>query len=135
MSDPAALPSSGSASAPAYVVTIRGLVLWASIGIRRHERERRQRVRISVDLVAGAAHAVPGEDHRRVLNYEKVVAAIREIAASGHIDLCEGFAEQICDACLMDPRVERVRAWVEKLDVFPEADGVGAMLERSRGNR
>jgi len=118
--------------APSYVVTIRGLVVMASIGIRRHEREKPQRVRVSVDLTASAAAAIPGEDRRRIINYEKIVAAIREIAASGHIDLCEGFAERICNACFADPRVERVRAWVEKLDVFADADGVGALLERTR---
>jgi 7,8-dihydroneopterin aldolase/epimerase/oxygenase len=120
-------------SAPAssiYTVTVRGLVLMCSIGIRRREREQRQRVRVSVDLVAAAAF--PGDDRRRVINYEKVVATIREIARSGHIDLCEGFAERICAACFADPRVERVRVWVEKLDVFPDADGVGALLERTR---
>ncbi len=115
-----------------YTVTVRGLILMCSIGIRRREREQRQRVRISVDLISVAAAAFPGDDRRRVINYEKVVAAIREIARSGHIDLCEGFAERICAACLADPRVERVRVWVEKLDVFPDADGVGAMLERTR---
>jgi dihydroneopterin aldolase len=117
-----------------YNGTIRGLVLMCSIGIRRHEREQRQRVRISVDLVAVAGAAFPGEDRRRVINYEKVVAAVREIARSGHIDLCEGFAERICAACLSDLRVERVRVWVEKLDVFPDAEGVGAMLERTRAD-
>src|SRR5262245_21177278 len=114
-----------------YMVTVRGLVLMCSIGIRRREREQKQRVRVSVDLIA-AASAFPGDDRRRVINYEKVVAAIREIARSGHIDLCEGFAERICTVCLADPRVERVRVWVEKLDVFPDAEGVGAMLERTR---
>jgi 7,8-dihydroneopterin aldolase/epimerase/oxygenase len=118
--------------APSYVVTIRGLELMASIGIRRRERERRQRVRISVDLTAKSPAAIPGEDRRRIINYEKIVAAIRDIAASGHIDLCEGFAERICNACFADARVERVRVWVEKLDVFPDADGVGAILERTR---
>jgi dihydroneopterin aldolase len=111
-------------------VTVRGLVLMCSIGIRTRERERRQRVRISVDLVA--AEAFPGEDRRRIINYEKVVAAIRKIADAGHIDLCEGLAERIAAACFDDPRVERVRVWVEKLDVFPDAEGVGAMLERTR---
>jgi dihydroneopterin aldolase len=113
-----------------YVVTIRGLVLMCSIGIRRREREQKQRVRISVDLVA--ASAFPGESRRRIINYEKVVAQIREIAQSGHIDLCEGLAERICAASLVDPKVERVRVWVEKLDVFADADGVGAVLERAR---
>ncbi len=119
-------------AAPSYVVTIRGLELMASIGIRRRERERQQRVRISVDLTAKPAAAIPGEDRRRIINYEKIVAAIREIAASGHIDLCEGFAERICNACFADVRVERVRVWVEKLEVFPDAEGVGAIIERTR---
>ena len=115
-----------------YTVTVRGLVLSCSIGIREWEREQKQRVRVSVDLVATPAAAFPGDNRRRVINYEKVVAAIREITRSGHIDLCEGFAERICTACLADPRVERVRVWVEKLDVFPDAEGVGAILERTR---
>ena len=113
-----------------YTVTVRGLVLSCRIGIRASERERSQRVRISVDLEA--ADAFPGESRRRIINYEKIVAAIRDIAGAGHIDLCEGFAERICAACFADPRVGRVRVWVEKLDVFSDAEGVGAILERTR---
>jgi dihydroneopterin aldolase len=119
-------------AAPRYTVIVRGLELMCSIGIRREERERRQRVRISVELTAADDAAFPGDDRRKVINYERVVAAIRAIADSGHIDLCEGFAERICTACLADRRVARVRATVEKLEVFPEAEGVGATLERSR---
>lgn len=115
-----------------YTVIVRGLVLMASIGIRRIERERSQRVRVSVELTATAAASVPGEDRRRVINYEHVVAAIRGIAASGHIDLCEGFADRICQACFADPRVGHIRVAVEKLDVFAEAEAVGAVLERNR---
>jgi 7,8-dihydroneopterin aldolase/epimerase/oxygenase len=129
MPEPFAAPAE---AAPSYVVTVRGLVLMASIGIRRQEREHKQRVRVSVDLTATREAALPGEDRRRIINYEKVVAAIRDIAAAGHIDLCEGFAERVCKACLADPRIERVRVWVEKLDVFPDSDGVGAILERTR---
>jgi len=122
-------PGSGAS----YTVTVRGLVVMCSIGIRRREREHRQRVRVSVDVTA--ADPFPGEDRRRVVNYEKIVTAIREIANSGHIDLCEGFADRVCSACFADPRAERVRVWVEKLDVFPGSDGVGAVLERTRPPR
>jgi dihydroneopterin aldolase len=115
-----------------YTVTVRGLVLICSIGIRRAERERPQRVRISVELTATEAASWPGEERRRVINYEHVVAAIRKIAASGHIDLCEGFAARICDTCFADPRVGHIRVEVEKLDIFGDAEAVGAVLERDR---
>jgi 7,8-dihydroneopterin aldolase/epimerase/oxygenase len=120
------------AEADRYTVVVRGLVLMSSIGIRRAERDRPQRVRISVELTATPAAAFPGEDRRRVINYEHVVAAVRKIAGSGHVDLCEGFAQRICDACFADPRVAHMRVSVEKLDVFPETEGVGAVLERVR---
>ncbi len=126
------IEGSSAATGAGYTVTVHGLVLMCSIGIRRREREHKQRVRVSVDLTSTPSAAVPGEDRRRIINYEKIVAAIREIAGSGHIDLCEGFAERICTACFADPRVERVRAAVEKLDVFPDVEGVGAILERTR---
>lgn len=115
-----------------YTVVVRGLVLMCSIGIRRAERDRPQRVRVSVELTATPEASFPGEDRRRVINYEHVIAAIRKIADSGHIDLCEGFAQRICDGCFADPRVAHMRVHVEKLDVFPETEGVGAILERTR---
>jgi len=115
-----------------YTAFVRGLVVVCSIGIRREEHERKQRVRVSVELTGALGTPPIGDDRRRVINYEQVVKAIRDIAASGHIDLCEGFAERVCDACLADPRVERVRATVEKLEVFAEADSVGATIERRR---
>lgn len=115
-----------------YTVLVRGLVLLCSIGILPQEYHQRQRVRVSVELTAAPGLPFPGENRRRVINYEKVVAAIRAIAAGGHIELCEGFAERVAEACFADPRVASVRVCVEKLDVFPEAESVGAILERSR---
>src|ERR1051326_172739 len=88
---------------------VHNLVLMCSSGGRRAERERRQRVRISVELTATPEAAYPREDRRRVINYEKIVTAIRQIARSGHIDLCEGFAERIAASCFADPRVARAR--------------------------
>jgi len=127
------ITSAIAAQGARYTVTVRGLVLMCSIGIRARERERRQRVRVSVDLVA--AEPFPGEDRRRIINYEKIVAGIHDVASAGHIDLCEGFADRVCTACFADPRVERVQVWVEKLDVFPDAEGVGVILERARPAR
>ena len=125
-------PAVAEGEAAQYTVIVRGLVLMCSIGIRPAERARPQRVRVSVALTAAPAAAFPGEDRRKVINYEHVVAAIRQIAGSGHIDLCEGFAARICEACFADPRVAHIRVEVEKLDIFADAEAVGAVLDRSR---
>lgn len=128
-------PAMKTAVTPAtdrYTVIVRGLVVMCSIGIRPEEQDTLQRVRVSVELTAPEGAIFPGENRRRVINYEKVAAAIRDIAASGHIDLCEGFAERVAAAAFADPRVAWVRVTVEKLDVFPDAEGVGAILERTR---
>jgi dihydroneopterin aldolase len=127
-----AMRSSPAPAAERYTVTVRGLLVMCDIGIRPEEQGRPQRVRVSVELTTPAGAPFPGDSRRRVINYEKVVAAIRTIATAEHIDLCEGLAERICTACFADPRVAHVRVSVEKLDVFPDADGVGAILERSR---
>ncbi len=119
-------------AADRYIVVVRNLVLLCGIGVRRVERDRLQRVRISVELTATPDAAYPHEDRRRVINYEKIVTAIRQIARSGHIDLCEGFAERISTACFADPRVAHARVTVEKIDIYPDAEGVGAILERTR---
>jgi len=129
---PAMRTSSPPRAVERYTVVVRGLVVMCSIGIRSEEQNRLQRVRVSLELTAPAGAVFPGDNRRRVINYEKVVAAVRAIAGSGHIDLCEGFAERICAACFADPRVDHIRVAVEKLDVFPDAEGVGAILERSR---
>lgn len=121
-------------NADRYTVIVRGLVVMCSIGIRPEEQDTRQRVRVSVELTAPEGAPFPGENRRRVINYEKVVTAIYAIAESGHIDLCEGFAERLAETCFADPRVARVRITVEKLDVFPDAEGVGAILERRRAD-
>jgi dihydroneopterin aldolase len=115
-----------------YTVLVRGLDVMCSIGIQPEEQHTKQRVRVSVELDAPEGAIFPGENRRRVINYEKVVEAVRAIAASGHIDLCEGFAERVAEACFADPRVAHVRITVEKLDVFADADGVGAILDRHR---
>ena len=125
-------PVSAAPQGDRYTVIVRGLMVMCSIGILPEEQDTLQRVRVSVELAAPEGAAFPGENRRRVINYEKVVAAVRGIAASGHIDLCEGFAERVAAVCFADPRVAWLRVTVEKLDVFPDAEGVGAVLERHR---
>lgn len=107
-------------------VFVRGLKLDVEIGAYAHEFGRTQPLVIDVELEAPVAGAVQLGD---VVNYEKVVKAAKEIAAEGHIDLVETFAERLARACLADPRVSSARVRVEKPHALaPDADAAGVEL-------
>jgi dihydroneopterin aldolase len=111
-------------------VFVKDLVLAALIGVHRHEKDGRQRVRINLDMDV-VENEEPIQDRLAdVVCYEDVVTAIRAIVAAGHINLVESLAELVADRCLKDRRVKKVRVRVEKLDVFADASSVGVEIER-----
>ena len=115
-------------------VFLRDMLLDASIGVYAHEHASRQRVRINVDLAVDEDPADDGTDRLdRVLNYEQVAGAVRQIVGAGHVKLVETLAERIAAACLRDGRVRSARVRVEKLDVFADAASAGVEVERVQG--
>ncbi len=114
-----------------YCVFVRDLVIPCSIGIYPHEKGLRRRVRVNTELAI--AEPISGsDDFAEVANYETVVAGVKKIADAGHINLVETLADRIATLCLALPHVSAVRVVVEKLDVYPETESVGVMLERRR---
>jgi 7,8-dihydroneopterin aldolase/epimerase/oxygenase len=110
-------------------ILVRDLMLTAKIGLHQHERLASQRIRINLDLSV----ADPGpinDNYDKVVCYGELVAGVRHVIGEGHVNLVETLAERIADMCLADPRVLSARVRVEKLDVFPEAGGVGVEIER-----
>ena len=118
------------AETPVYRIFVRDLVLPCRVGVHRHEKHGPQRVRINVELIA--EHHPAQDDYRRVLNYEVIVDGIRALARGGHINLVETLAERIMDLCLAEPPALAARVSIEKLDIYPEAESVGVVLERRR---
>ena len=126
----AAVPSPAEAPARTRRMFIRDLVLDCLIGVHRYERDGRQRVRINLTL--DVLETGPAERDRLadVVNYDTLVVRIRALAAAGHVNLVETFAERIAAICLDDRRVRRAAVRVEKLDVFEDTESVGVEIER-----
>src|SRR3954463_8724052 len=102
-------------------IFVRALVVAWEIGAFRHERGRRQRVRVNVELSVAETHRAVDEDVRSIVSYDDVVVGIRRLAQAGHVNLVETLAERIAAICLADRRVAAARVRVEKLDVYPDA--------------
>ena len=107
-------------------VFVTGLKVQAEIGVYRHEIGRVQPLVVDVELDVPTAGAGRLSD---TLNYETILAAAREIAGGGHIELVETFAERLAQACLADPRVTQARIRVEKpLALAPDAVAAGVEI-------
>ena len=114
-----------------YRVFVRDLVLPCSIGIYPREKGLRRRVRVNAEIQV-TSPLPSADDFADVVNYETIVAGIKAITEAGHINLVETLADRIATLCLADHRVSSTRVMVEKLDVWPETESVGVVVERKR---
>jgi dihydroneopterin aldolase len=112
-------------------VFVRGLKVEAWIGVYDHEHGRQQPLVIDVELDVAASHC---EQLGDTVNYETILQAAQAIAAAGHIDLVETFAERLAEAAFADSRVTRARVRVEKpLALAPHAAAAGVEITAVRG--
>ena len=120
--------------APTYRIIVSDLVLPWRIGVRRHEEDRRQRVRINLELVVREQADPMADNYQEVTCYEKIIERIRQMAAAGHVKLAETVAHKIASMCLTEPRAEEVTVRVEKLEAVHDAASVGVEIKRFRQN-
>ncbi|MHB8286732.1 MAG: dihydroneopterin aldolase [Caulobacteraceae bacterium] len=131
------LPYAPGLAAPAvrldgFRVFVRGLLVQAEIGLYPHERGRVQPLVIDVELeltpapVAGIADTV---------NYETLADYAAALAAEGHVDLVETFAERLAHGCLANPRVMRARVRVEKPEALERAQAAGVEILVARAEQ
>lgn len=111
-------------------VFLRDLMLDAAVGVWAHEKGRTQRVRVNLDLAVAEPGGPFPDRLDAVVCYDRLTRAVRDIVASGHVQLIETLAERIAEAALQDRRVASVRVRVEKLDIYPDAASVGIEIER-----
>jgi len=125
--------SGAATSEPRVVMTrvfVTGLEVQAEIGVYRHEIGKVQPLIVEVELDVPTAGAERLAD---TLNYETILQAAQSLAAEGHIQLVETFAERLARACLADARVTRARVRVQKpLALAPHAVGAGVEITLER---
>lgn len=113
-------------------VFVKELELMASVGIFEVEKRYEQRIVVSLDLDAVDDYDGVSDRLDDVVDYGRVVAAVRALVDSAHFHLIETLAERIAEACLVDPRILVARITIEKPDIVPGCRTVGITIERER---
>ena len=112
---------------------IRNLKVDMGIGIHDFEKNKSQPVIVNIEAITLPNPEWKSDSYDKVVCYETMIKGIQEIAARGHIQLVETYAEEIAIFCLKDQRVTEVTVRVEKPQIFEFADGVGIEIRRTRG--
>lgn len=117
-----------------YKILINDLTLDAFIGIHDFEKKKKQKIAISLSLdvndnISGIEHKI-----ENFVSYEHIVADIKSILKSGHVDLLETLGEKIVDLCFTDERVMTIKLKLEKLEVFKETRSVGIEIFRKKNS-
>lgn len=117
--------------ATAQRIFVRDLQMSCRIGVTKAERRNRQRLAINLDLEV-QPRVVVHDRITEVVDYTNLIEDMRRICLESEVRLLESLAERLVTACFLHKRVSCVRVRVEKLDLVPEAAGVGVEIERRR---
>jgi dihydroneopterin aldolase len=104
-----------------------------NIGVHEFEKKGEQRVVINVDLYVPLQNNTPSQDDlSEVVDYDFMRQTIADIIARGHIHLQETLCDEIVKRMLAHPLVYATRVSTEKSDVYPDCEGVGVEVFRSK---
>jgi dihydroneopterin aldolase len=112
-------------------IVVTDLLLDCTIGVYPGERDRTQRLRFDLELEATPPAAFD-DDFAQVVDYGAVVEAVKATVAANRGHLLETLGDRILAACMDDPRIRSAEVTIRKLDLDPDAAGIGVRLSRRR---
>lgn len=118
-----------TAAGDSLLVFMRGLEIAAEIGVHPHERGRPQPLRVDVTLELAPRRIEAIGD---TVNYEVLAEYARALAARGHVELVETYAQDLAAALLRETGARAVTVRVEKPEALPGAAAAGVEVRRVR---
>jgi len=111
-------------------IYIRKLKIQTIIGIRRHERARKQTVVINLWMAKNLGKAATSEDINDTLDYGAVCRRLTDVIEPSEFLLIEALAEAITEVLQKEFRVSWFRLKLGKPEAVANAQEVGLIIER-----
>jgi len=112
-------------------IFIHDLRVATRIGVYEWERHLPQTIRIDVDIALPSTRPFATGDLADAMDYAKIVARLKALAASNAHPLLERFAESIAQAVLTEFGAPSVKVRVAKLGALPGVREIGVQIERA----
>ena len=98
-------------------ILLKNIVLYAHLGVKKEEREVRQKVSIDIELSLSLEEAARTDDLGKTIDYEKVYNLIKERIGIKKYHLLEALAQDLAQEILKDFPIEEVSVRAKKLQV------------------
>ena len=115
-------------------VLIKELLLDLKIGYFDFEKEKKQKVKFSLEIDYVDKKPSSDKDIKSIVNYAKVVRLIKKLVKKKHYHFLETLAEDVFDELFKDKRIDKISLQIEKLEIMRDCSSVGIQISKKRSH-
>ncbi len=115
-------------------VLIKELLLDLKIGYFDFEKEKKQKVKFSLEIDYVDKEPSSDKDIKSIVNYAKVVRLIKKLVKKKHYNFLETLAEDVFDELFKDKRIDKISLQIEKLEIMRDCSSVGIQISKKRSH-
>ena len=115
-------------------VLIKELLLDLKIGYFDFEKEKKQKVKFSLEIDYVDKKPSSDKDIKSIVNYAKVVRLIKKLVKKKHYNFLETLAEDVFDELFKDKIIDKISLQIEKLEIMRDCSSVGIQISKKRSH-
>ena len=115
-------------------IIIKELTLDLKLGYYDFEKEKKQKVKFSLEIDYEDKKPTNDEDIKSIVNYDKIVNLISKLVKSKHYNFLETLAEDVFDELFKDRRIDKIMLQIEKLEILKHCSSVGIQISKKRSH-
>jgi len=115
-------------------ILIKDLTLDLKLGYYDFEKEKKQKVKFSLEVDYKDKKPTNDKDIKSIVNYDKIVKLITKLVKNKHYNFLETLAEDVFDELFKDKRIDKIVLQIEKLEILKKCTSVGIQISKKRSH-
>jgi len=115
-------------------IIIKDLTLNLKLGYYNFEKEKKQKVKFSLEVNYEDKKPTSDKDIKSIVNYDKIVKLITKLVKNRHYNFLETLAEDVFDELFKDKRIDKIVLQIEKLEILKQCTSVGIQISKKRSH-
>ncbi len=113
-------------------VFIKDLIIQEIIGIHKHEKIKKQKIKFNIVLDIDQSSLPDEKDIKSIVDYEKITNKLENLTKSKKYNFLESLAEDTFKEIFEDKRINSIKIKIEKPEAIKNASSVGVEVFKTR---